>query len=312
MVLGFDHALFGSVAAQHFVAKNLDVSTSAPPVGNGSVSTFNQNQAIKITLGEKTSKFSNPFLLEYIGESLLSDEIGRKLAGYSSVIDSGVTKSTYSWLIGSAKGDTLDLKSQLIVMNGSVKPNLTLAQELAGVQLIGGDGNDSMTGGDGADTLIGGQGSDTLTGGVGSDTFKYVNEIPGADTDGQMGGMSGDKIMDFNFGKTDATQAARVDLNMLLDYSSLTGSKILNGDAQHDADVLLTEKFLDIDKQIISTVPSKFDYVFKVDRNGGGVASKLLIIVNASDALGGDTQVNGSETMNELLKKFLEEDRLVV
>jgi len=43
------------------------------------------------------------------------------------------------------------------------------------------------------------------------------------------------------------------------------------------------------------------------------VAAKLLTISNASDALGGDTQINGNEaTVNDLLKKFLEEGRLVV
>ena len=46
---------------------------------------------------------------------------------------------------------------------------------------------------------------------------------------------------------------------------------------------------------------------------GVNVAAKLLTISNASDALGGDTQINGNEaTVNDLLKKFLEEGRLVV
>ncbi|MCX7271144.1 MAG: hypothetical protein NT095_11785, partial [Burkholderiales bacterium] len=156
--------------------------------------------------------------------------------------------------------------------------------------------------------------SDILTGGTGSDTFKYANEIPGSGTDGQMGGLSGDKIMDFNFGKNNnAKEADRIDLHMLFDYSSLTGSDILNGDAQHDADVLVNKGYIDISKQINSTNSSKFDYVFKVDRDGGNVAAKLLTISNASDALGGDTQINGNEaTVNDLLKKFLEEGRLVV
>jgi hypothetical protein len=179
--------------------------------------------------------------------------------------------------------------------------------------LIGGLGNDALTGDVGADTLIGGQGSDTLTGGAGSDTFKYANEIPGAGTDGQMGGMSGDIITDFNFGKTDATQADRIDLHMLFDFSSLTGNDILNGNAQHDADVLVRKGYIDISKQINISNASKFDYVFKVDRDGGNVAAKLLTISNASDALGGDTQIHDNEaTVNDLLKKFLEEGRLVV
>ena len=207
-------------------------------------------------------------------------------------------------LVGSDKNDVLDARAL---------SNITANQKSAGLQLIGGLGNDALTGDVGADTLIGGQGSDTLTGGAGSDTFKYANEIPGAGTDGQMGGMSGDTITDFNFGKTDATQADRIDLHMLFDFSSLTGSDILNGNAQHDADVLVNKGYIDISKQINNTNSSKFDYVFKVDRDGGNVAAKLLTISNASDALGGDTQINGNEaTVNDLLKKFLEEGRLVV
>ena len=306
MVLGFDHALFSSsstpVAISEFTCKPLGGGT-APSFSTSpaaTVSTFNQNQGIKITLGIAAAKFEDPFVLEYTGSLL--DEAGRKLAGYyTDVSASPVTK--YTWLIGSTKNDTMDV---------STLANITDAQKAAGLQLIGGLGNDALTGGVGADTLIGGQGADTLIGGAGSDTFKYANEIPGSGTDGQMGGMTGDIIADFNFGKTDATQADRIDLHMLFDYASLTGADVLNGNAQHDADVLLNKGYLDISKQTNIADASKFDYVFKVDRNGGGVASKLFTITNVSDSLGGTTQINGSETMNDLLKKFLEEGRLVV
>jgi hypothetical protein len=115
--------------------------------------------------------------------------------------------------------------------------------------------------------------------------------------------------MDFNFGKTDPTQADRIDLRMLFDYSALSGSDILNGDAQHDAGVLIDKGFIQINK--LSNA-GKTDYAFLVDRNGGGVAATLFTLVNVTDALGGDTLINGSETTNELLKKFLEEGRLVV
>ena len=304
MVLGFDHALFGSVVLGDFVTKSFGVGINAPSfsVAGSSVSTFNQNQGIKITLGDLNAKFDSPFILQYSGGLL--DEAGRKLAGYST--DTSVPNlitTTYTWLIGSSKNDVMDVSS----LN-----NITDLQKSAGVQLIGGLGNDSLTGGIGADTLIGGQGSDTLKGGAGSDTFKYANEIPGAGTDGQMGGMSGDTIADFNFGKTDATQADRIDLHMLFDYSSLSGTDVLNGNAAHDAGVLLSKGFLDISKQTNIADSTKFDYVFKVDRNGGNVASKLFTMVNVSDALGGDTKITGNENMNDLLTKFLEEGRLVV
>ena len=300
MVLGFDHALFGNMAISEFTTKLISGSAPSLADAGSSVSSFNQNQGIKISLGSLSSKFNNPFVLEYAGGLL--DEAGRKIAGFYTDVSTSVTK--YTWLIGSDKNDVLD---------ATTLTNITANQKAAGLQLIGGLGNDALTGDVGADTLIGGQGADTLTGGAGSDTFKYANEIPGAGTDGQMGGMSGDIIADFNFGKTDATQADRIDLHMLFDFSSLTGSDILNGNAQHDADVLVNKGFIDISKQINTLNSSKFDYVFKVDRNGGNVASKLLTISNASDALGGDTQINGNEaSVNELLKKFLEEGRLVV
>ena len=300
MVLGFDHALFGDMRLGEFSTKLISGNAPSLASGGSSVSGFNQNQGIKISLGDRTAKFDSPFVLEYTGSLL--DEAGRKMAGYYTDVSTYITK--YTWLIGSDKND---------VLNATDLTNITANQKAAGLQLIGGLGNDALTGDVGADTLIGGQGSDTLTGGAGSDTFKYANEIPGAGTDGQMGGMSGDIITDFNFGKTDATQADRIDLHMLFDFSSLTGSDILNGNAQHDADVLVNKGYIDISKQINSTNSSKFDYVFKVDRDGGNVAAKLLTISNASDALGGDTQINGNEaTVNDLLKKFLEEGRLVV
>ena len=300
MVLGFDHALFGDMRLGEFSTKLISGNAPSLASGGSSVSGFNQNQGIKISLGDRTAKFDSPFVLEYTGSLL--DEAGRKMAGYYTDVSTSITK--YTWLIGSDKND---------VLNATTLTNITANQKAAGLQLIGGLGNDALTGDVGADTLIGGQGSDTLTGGAGSDTFKYANEIPGAGTDGQMGGMSGDIITDFNFGKTDATQADRIDLHMLFDFSSLTGSDILNGNAQHDAEVLVRKGYIDISKQINISNASKFDYVFKVDRDGGNVAAKLLTISNASDALGGDTQINGNEaTVNDLLKKFLEEGRLVV
>ena len=183
------------------------------------------------------------------------------------------------------------------------------AQENAGLILVGGLGNDALTGGDGADTLIGGLGVDTLKGGNGSDTFKFVNEIPGSGTDGQLGGPTGDRILDFSFGKTDASQADRIDLHQLLDYSALSGSDVLNGDARHDADVLINKGYLQINKVLSN---GKTDLAFLVDRNGGGVAGTLFTMVNVTDALGGDTQITAADTTNDLLKKFLEEGRLVV
>lgn len=299
MVLSFDHALFGTLNLGDFVTKPISGNAPSLASGHASAIAFNQNQGIKITLGDISAKFDSPFVLEYRGGLL--DELNRKLAG--SYTDNNSSITTYTWLIGSSKDD---------VINASTLNNISTFQKNAGIQLIGGLGNDALTGANGADTLIGGQGSDTLTGGGGSDIFKYVNEIPGLGTDGQMGGATGDIISDFSFGKLDSYEADRIDLHMLFDYSILTGNDVLNGKAQHDADVLINKGFIDISKQTNSSNPTKFDYVFKIDRNGGNVASKLFTLVNVTDALGGDTQITGSETTNDLLKKFLEEGRLVV
>lgn len=271
-------------------------------LGTSYVITFFQGPRILDIKGYKAVVIDPAFISAY-GDSLNTDLVVKAFVT-DSANNPGPSYEVWRGPVGSDKND---------VLNATTLANITANQKAAGLQLIGGLGNDALTGDVGADTLIGGQGSDTLTGGAGSDTFKYANEIPGAGTDGQMGGMSGDIITDFNFGKTDATQADRIDLHMLFDFSSLTGSDILNGNAQHDADVLVNKGYIDISKQINSTNSSKFDYVFKVDRDGGNVAAKLLTISNASDALGGDTQINGNEaTVNDLLKKFLEEGRLVV
>ena len=304
MVLGFDHALFtdNPILPGDFTLKSTG-SGAAPDfsISGTSISSFNQQQGLKFTLGSTTTNFNNPFLMQYSGS--LRDEAGRKLAGYFDTVSGNTTVTTYSWLIGTNNDDVMDVNS--LTRTGKISSG----QENAGLNLIGGFGNDALSGGDGADTLIGGLGVDTLKGGNGSDTFKYVNEIPGSGTDGLLGGLTGDKILDFNFGKSDATQADRIDLHMLFDYTALTGTDILNGNAQHDADSLIKNGYLQIDK--VSNA-GKIDYKFLVDRNGGGVASTLFTLVNVSDALGGDTQINGTETTNELLKKFLEEGRLVV
>ena len=304
MVLGFDHALFGTDPIQlgDFTLKSIGAG-NAPnfSISGTSVSTFNQQQGIKFILGSTATNFDNPFLMQYTGG--LRDEAGRKLTGYSDAVVGSNTITTYSWLIGSSKSDVMDVKS--LTSTGKINS----AQENAGLILVGGLGNDALTGGDGADTLIGGLGVDTLKGGNGSDTFKFVNEIPGSGTDGQLGGPTGDRILDFSFGKTDASQADRIDLHQLLDYSALSGSDVLNGDARHDADVLINKGYLQINKVLSN---GKTDLAFLVDRNGGGVAGTLFTMVNVTDALGGDTQITAADTTNDLLKKFLEEGRLVV
>ena len=56
----------------------------------------------------------------------------------------------------------------------------------------------------------------------------------------------------------------------------------------------------------------KTDLQFWVDRDGGGTFAQLTTLKNVTDALGGDTAIKGEESTSELLRKLLDENRLVV
>jgi serralysin len=70
--------------------------------------------------------------------------------------------------------------------------NDTITGNGVGNRLEGGNGDDVIDGGGGADTIIGGRGADELTGGPGADTFVFLDV---SDSDGATGGL--DFIWDF-------------------------------------------------------------------------------------------------------------------
>jgi Ca2+-binding RTX toxin-like protein len=177
-------------------------------------------------------------------------------------------------------------------------------------------GADQLTGGSGADVLIGGLGADTLSGGGGADNFRFVNEISGSGADGSLGGTRGDTVTDFNWGtdrngQANATQADRLDMRELFDEA-------FTGRAVDDA-AKLADGYLDI-RNVLRRVNGQdvTDWQIWVDRDGkdsrGASAYGLLATVQNVSPLGSgsETGITGTETTSELLRKMLEEGRLVV
>ncbi|HEX5394359.1 MAG TPA: Ig-like domain-containing protein [Rhodocyclaceae bacterium] len=272
--INFDHAMYGSPLLGDFSITGLN-GYSAPAIDGGSVATSNMGQSVIFSLPHA---FSGSIKISYSGTAM--DEAGRGFA-------------TKTWLVGTDGGDTLDASK------------LISAEQTAGVLLMGGVGNDKLIGGSGSDVLIGGMGSDTLTGGAGSDTFQYVNEVPGVGAAAGLGGTGGDVITDFNFGKTNARDADRIDLSMLFDPS--LGA---TGDATHDAAALTSGQYLDIVKVVNAN--GKTDWQLWADRDGGGIYGLLTTLQNVSDSIGGTTGITGLETTSDLLRKMMEEGRLVI
>jgi len=84
-------------------------------------------------------------------------------------------------LIGSQGNDTITLNGDVNVIDGQGGNDMINA----------GAGNDTISGGDGNDTLIGGTGNDVLNGGAGNDTFLYTL---GDGTDTITGGADADTL----------------------------------------------------------------------------------------------------------------------
>jgi Ca2+-binding RTX toxin-like protein len=100
--------------------------------------------------------------------------------------------------VTNAGTDTFISIENLIGANG----NDTLTGNDAANAIAGGDGNDTLAGMAGNDTLTGGAGNDTLVGGAGDDVF-----TPGAGDDSMVGGDAGDLLV-----PTEATGAVVIDI----------------------------------------------------------------------------------------------------
>jgi hypothetical protein len=282
--INFDHAMVSSTAVNLGQFDIRGLGTYDTPTISGVASLVNQRQGVQLSFD---NAITGPVKITYNGN--LVDEAGR---GFSSRV----------WLIGT-DGSNTDTSTANKPLNAST---LSASEQAAGVVILGGALSDQLTGGSGADTLIGGLGTDTLTGGTGSDTFRYVNERAGAGADAGLGGVGGDTITDFNFGKTDAIQADRLDFSDLFDFG--VGAKT-SGNATTDAALLIDGNYLDLRKTITN---GKLDLQFWVDRDGGGTFGQLTTLQNVTDALGGGTSITGAESTSEMLRKLLDEGRLVV
>ncbi|MEO9576424.1 MAG: Hint domain-containing protein [Tateyamaria sp.] len=86
------------------------------------------------------------------------------------------------------------------------------SDDSAGVDILMGDGDDSILGGSGDDTVTAGTGDDTITGGAGDDTFTY-SVGDGADT-----------ITDFNTGNSGALRDGDITNNDFVDLSGFYDS----------------------------------------------------------------------------------------
>lgn len=291
--IDFDHAMLaGTALPGHFQLSALGTNDTFI---NYQVSQVRQRQSLQFGF---QNNLSGPLKIIYSNTdttSMLLDEAGRN---FGSKV----------WLIGSDYSDTDEVG--ISRLNASV---LRASEQSLGVTILGAAGNDQITGGSGADVLIGGLGSDTLTGGSGLDLFRYVNEIGGAGADGNLGGASGDVITDFNFGTlngvADGAQADRLDLRQLF-------SLPLTGDSGVDAQTL-ADGYIDI-RAVVRRVGDAFltDWQVWVDRDGrdssGASAFGLLTTLQNVSLAGSETTITGGETSAELLRKMLEETRLVV
>jgi hypothetical protein len=238
---------------------------------------------------QSSNSVNGPLLIKYTGTQL-QDTQGRPIP-------------SYTWMIGS------DLPNQDYDNHQILNANrLTQAEQKAGVMILGGGGEDQLTGGLGADTLVGGLDSDTLTGGLGSDTFVFAKDS------GDIAGVTGDVIKDFNFGKGGGSNADTISLYQLFDNSVVSQ---LGKGASADATMLSAYLKLEWTK-----LDNNLQMVCSVDTTGSGKSfSTLFTMTDLIGSVGSGTYnadqadmslLNGTESTNALLQKMLEEGRLVV
>jgi Ca2+-binding RTX toxin-like protein len=246
--LNFDHSLKIDVGANlqigDFSVTGLGpYSLSFGGLGSTNPTTVSFNDLQRSLRFQSTDSVNGPLLIQYTGNQL-QDTQGRPIP-------------SYTWMIGS------DLPNQdydnYKILNAN---SLSLAVQKAGVMMAGGAGEDVLTGGLGADTLIGGLDSDTLIGGDGSDTFVFAKDS------GDIGGITGDVIKDFNFGKNGGVQADTISLYQLFD--SRLVSQLGKG-AVNDASTLSSYVKLEWTK-----LDNNLQMVCSVDQTGNSNFSKLF------------------------------------
>ncbi|MGY0794576.1 beta strand repeat-containing protein [Azospirillum argentinense] len=125
-------------------------------------------------------------------------------------------------------GVTLDLSASIELFNGSVgSDTVTAANASSAVELIGGDGDDSLTGGAYADSLRGDNGNDWLDGGDGDDTLSGGNGndwLCGGSGNDTLSGGSGNDTLVGGFGDDSLVGGSGADLFV---FSNGGGNDIL-------------------------------------------------------------------------------------
>ena len=313
LTLSLDHAMVYSNKVQtgSFNVTPLDGYVVSPVQVKPSKVTLPQRHSLNF---EFAYEIEGPLKVEYTGGAALKDEAGREFA--SKV-----------WLLGRDPSDPFDPKNAGKpedkggdIINVPLLTSVSATQKSRGLIILGGGGNDTITGGDGSDTIIGGAGADILTGGLGSDTFRYANES--VSSKGGAAGLGGDVIKDFNLGQGE--HADRLDLRNLFvkgDRDPLN----LSGDAATDAQTLEREGYLRIKSILIeekdpgtgvNSGKVHHNWQIEVDHDGGDALFEVLTTLENIEAqlgkAGVDTNIAGNETSSELLRKLLEEGRLLV
>lgn len=169
----------------------------------------------------------------------------------------------------------------------------------AAVVLLGGAGDDHLIGTAHEDVLIGGAGADTLTGGAGSDRFTYNTIYADRGGSGGLGGLSGDRITDFNT----ETNSANADVMDLTDLFALGAGEAFTGQAAQDAHTLTQGGFIDLVKTNYNQ-----DLQVWVDRDGGGAMGLLVTLEGVGDYA---SSISGEST-EQLLQCLLSEGRVQV
>jgi hypothetical protein len=291
--LNFDHALKINVGSSLQIG---DFSVSGIGPYNFTAGGLNSTNPTTVSFNDlqqslrfqSTDSINGPLLIRYTGTQL-QDTQGRALP-------------SHTWFIGS------DLPNQdydnYKILNAN---RLSVSDQRNGVMMLGGAGEDQLIGGLGADTLVGGIDSDTLTGGEGSDTFLFAKES------GNVAGVTGDVIKDFNFGKGGGTQADTISLYQLFDQTLIAQ---LGKGAANDASKLANYVKLEWTKW-----DNNLQMVCSVDTTGAANFSKLFTMTDLISSIGnGNFDANkpdqsllyGGESTSALLQKMLEEGRLVV
>lgn len=301
--LGLDHAMIkGGVVNGDFQMFRLDTSNA---VTGWSAFSVNQRQGLQFQFNEALSAPIKIIYSPTNTNTQLLDEVGR---GFASTV----------WLVGTGGDDTDTTLNGETTYRLNADKRLSTDEQNKGVIIVAGTGADQLTGGLGADVLIGGLGADTMTGGAGADTFRYVNEVAGAGADGNLGGLTGDVITDFNFGvkaisvngsTTYAAAANEADRLDFRDFFDVT----FTGNATTDAASLINNGYLGINKLNRN---GKTVWEFTADRDGkdaqGSNTTAVLLSIEGIDLRGSDSSISGNETTSELLRKMLEEGRMLV